>query len=152
MSETTPSAAPQTAQTAQPARGASGRMPTIFLAHGSPATVADGSWMGQLNQWAQDMPRPKSVLMISAHWEERPLTIGATETKPLIYDFYGFPEEFYRLQYASPGAPELAQRVRELVGTTQQVAEEPERGLDHGDALAPILPRVEVSHGVRTVP
>lgn len=125
MSERTPSAD-------------SGRMPTIFLAHGSPATIADGTWVEELNGWAARMPRPKSVLMISAHWEERPLTIGATETKPLIYDFYGFPEVFYRLQYPSPGAPALAQRVRELLGGSQQVAEEPERGLDHG-AWVPMM-------------
>ena len=139
MSENAPNAAATPAATPlAPATGApSGRMPTIFLAHGSPATVANGTWMGQLNQWAQDMPRPRSVLMISAHWEERPLTIGATTPQPLIYDFYGFPEEYYRLQYASPGAPELAQRVRELVGA-QQVAEEPERGLDHG-AYVPLM-------------
>jgi 4,5-DOPA dioxygenase extradiol len=131
---------PAASETTSPAPVAadSGRMPTIFLAHGSPATVADGDWMGQLNQWARNMPRPRAVLMISAHWEERPFTIGATTPQPLIYDFYGFPEEFYRLQYASPGAPELAQRVRELVGQTQPVAEEPERGLDHG-AYVPLM-------------
>ena len=131
MTDATPNAAPATSTPA----ATSGRMPTIFLAHGSPATVADGAWMGQLNQWAQNMPRPRAVLMISAHWEERPFTIGATTPQPLIYDFYGFPEEYYQLQYASPGAPELAQRVKELVGQTQTVAEEPERGLDHGASL-----------------
>ncbi|GEM_PF-3093124 len=48
----------------------------------------------ELHEWANDLPRPKSVLMLSAHWEARPLTIGATRTVPLIYDFYGFPEPF----------------------------------------------------------
>lgn len=134
MTDATPDAAPATSTP----EATSGRMPTIFLAHGSPATVADGGWMGQLNQWAQNMPRPRAVLMISAHWEERPFTIGATTPQPLIYDFYGFPEEYYQLQYASPGAPALAQRVRELVGQTQPVAEEPERGLDHG-AYVPLM-------------
>ena len=130
--------APTDAPATSTAEATSGRMPTIFLAHGSPATVADGAWMGQLNQWAQNMPRPRAVLMISAHWEERPFTIGATTPQPLIYDFYGFPEEYYQLQYASPGAPELAQRVKELVGKTQPVAEEPERGLDYG-AYVPLM-------------
>ena len=64
--------------------------------------------------------------------------IGATTTAPLVYDFWGFPEEFYRIQYPAPGAPELAQRVRELVGAGQPVAEEPERGLDHG-AYVPLM-------------
>jgi 4,5-DOPA dioxygenase extradiol len=86
----------------------------------------------ELHEWANDLPRPKSVLMLSAHWEARPLTIGATRTVPLIYDFYGFPEPFYQVEYAAPGAPELAQRVRELIGTSQPLAEEQDRGLDHG--------------------
>ena len=72
------------------------------------------SLFSELHEWASDLPRPKSVLMLSAHWEARPLTIGATRTVPLIYDFYGFPEPFYRVEYAAPGAPELAQRVKEL--------------------------------------
>jgi 4,5-DOPA dioxygenase extradiol len=81
----------------------------------------------------------------SAHWERRPLTIGftgrgpdggAVPRVPLIYDFYGFPEEFYRLQYPSPGAPETAQRIRELMAAaTLSTRDEPGRGLDHGSYI-----------------
>ena len=93
----------------------------------------------ELHEWANDLPRPKSVLMLSAHWKARPLTIGATRTVPLIYDFYGFPEPFYQVEYAAPGAPELAQRVKELIGMCPQpLAEEPDRGLDHG-AYVPMV-------------
>ena len=92
----------------------------------------------ELHEWANDLPRPKSVLMLSAHWKARPLTIGATRTVPLIYDFYGFPEPFYQVEYAAPGAPELAQRVKELIGMSQPLAEEPDRGLDHG-AYVPMV-------------
>lgn len=108
------------------------RMPTIFLAHGSPFLLDDEGWVKELHQWARNLPRPKAVLMISAHWEEKPLTLGATTTVPLVYDFYNFPERYYQVTYAAPGAPELAARVRELVGATKPVAEDPERGLDHG--------------------
>jgi 4,5-DOPA dioxygenase extradiol len=76
--------------------------------------------------------------MFSAHWELRPLTIAATRTVPLVYDFYGFPGKYYGVTYAAPGAPELARRVRELVGPDQPVADEPERGLDHG-AWVPLV-------------
>jgi 4,5-DOPA dioxygenase extradiol len=114
-------------------------MPAIFLAHGSPFLLDDQEWIDQLHGWARALPEPKAVLMISAHWEERPLTIGATRTVPLIYDFYGFPKQYYEVQYAAPGAPELAQRVRELLaGKGQPVAEAPERGLDHG-AYVPMV-------------
>ncbi|MGC4119692.1 MAG: class III extradiol ring-cleavage dioxygenase [Myxococcales bacterium] len=115
-----------------------GRMPAIFLAHGSPLTLDDAEWMGELNAWARSLPRPASVLMLSAHWEEAPVTLGATSRVPLVYDFYGFPRRFYQVRYPAPGAPQLARRVRELLSPTQPVAEAPDRGLDHG-AYVPLI-------------
>jgi 4,5-DOPA dioxygenase extradiol len=88
--------------------------------------------MGELAAWAKALPRPKAILMISAHWERRPVTLGATTTVPLVYDFYGFPQRYYETKYPSPGAPELAARVRELVGHDEPVEDAPDRGLDHG--------------------
>lgn len=117
----------------------SGRMPVIFAAHGAPVLLDDAGWMGELASWAEAMPRPESILMVSAHWEERPTTLGATRTVPLVYDFYGFPEKYYQTRYPAPGAPGLAERVRELLrrrGTA--VADAPERGLDHG-AYVPLV-------------
>lgn len=116
----------------------SGVMPSIFLAHGAPPLLDDATWMGELADWARAMPRPKAVLMISAHWEKRPVTLGATAPVPLIYDFYGFPERYYTLKYPAPGAPELAARVKDLL-QGQPVADAPERGLDHG-AYVPLMP------------
>ncbi|GAC1481908.1 MAG: class III extradiol ring-cleavage dioxygenase [Candidatus Dormibacteria bacterium] len=108
------------------------RMPTIYIGHGAPPLVDDALWVAQLAAWAKALPRPSSVLIVSAHWENAPLTIGSTRSgAPLIYDFGGFPERYYRAQYRSPGAPELATEVRKLL-SEQPVAEEPERGLDHG--------------------
>lgn len=113
--------------------------PVIFAAHGAPVLLDDAPWMGQLAGWAKELPKPKGILMISAHWEERPTTLGATQTVPLVYDFYGFPERFYQTTYASPGAPELATRVRDLLGQRKMpFAEEPTRGLDHG-AYVPLV-------------
>ncbi len=111
------------------------RLPVIFLAHGYPPLLDDAGWVAELKGWADRMPRPRSVLMVSAHWEARPVTLGATCTVPLVYDFYGFPPKYYRQQYPAPGAPELARRVRELAGP---VADEPARGLDHG-AYVPLV-------------
>lgn len=109
-----------------------GRMPAIFLAHGSPYLLDDEKWVGELASWAKALPRPKSVLMLSAHWEEKPVTLGATTTVPLVYDFYNFPERYYEVTYASPGAPELAAQVRDLLGKREEIHDEPDRGLDHG--------------------
>jgi len=108
-------------------------MPVIFLAHGSPMLLDSQRWIGELKQWADGMPRPRAVLMVSAHWDQRPVALGATRTVPLVYDFYGFPERYYQVTYPAPGAPELANRVRELLkGAKTDFMDEPERGLDHG--------------------
>src|SRR2546426_7316970 len=117
-----------------------GRMPVIFVAHGSPLLLDDAGWVEELRGWAQRMPRPKSILMLSAHWEQRPITLAATRTVPLVYDFYGFPAKYYEVKYPAPGAPELAARVRELLARTQPLAEATERGLDHG-AYVPLVDR-----------
>lgn len=108
-------------------------MPVIFAAHGAPMLLDDKTWVRELNDWAGAMPRPEAILVVSAHWEERPTTIGAVRPLALIYDFYGFPERYYRIQYPSPGAPELAARVRALLGEKGlPFVDDPERGLDHG--------------------
>jgi 4,5-DOPA dioxygenase extradiol len=112
---------------------AGGRMPALYIGHGAPPLVDDAQWTGQLAAWARKLPRPTSILVVSAHWESAPLTIGATQTGvPLTYDFWGFPERYYRTTYPSPGAPDLAGNVKSLLPDTEAVAEEPGRGLDHG--------------------
>ena len=127
---------------------ASGRMPTLYIGHGAPPLVDDPLWVAQLAAWAKALPRPSAVLIVSAHWENAPLTIGATRTgTPLIYDFGGFPERYYRTQYPSPGAPELAADVRRLL-SDQPLAEEPDHGLDHGAyvPLTVMYPDADVHH------
>jgi 4,5-DOPA dioxygenase extradiol len=111
--------------------------PAIFLAHGSPFLLEDAKWVGELGAWARALPRPRAVLMLSAHWVDRPITIGATRRVPLVYDFYGFPAKYYQVTYDAPPAPELATRLRGLLGA-EPVAEAPERGLDHG-AYVPLI-------------
>ncbi len=114
-------------------------MPVIFAAHGAPVLLDDPAWMAELAAWADAMPKPKGVLMISAHWEERPTTLGATRTVPLVYDFYGFPERYYQTSYPAPGAPGLAARVRDLLRQKDiPSTDEPDRGLDHG-AYVPLV-------------
>jgi 4,5-DOPA dioxygenase extradiol len=112
---------------------APGRMPALYLGHGAPPLVDDPLWVVQLEAWARALPRPSAILVVSAHWEEAPLTIAATtDAAPLVYDFYGFPERYYRASYPAPGAPSLAASVRRLLGAQEEVADQPGRGLDHG--------------------
>jgi len=115
-----------------------GGMPALFIAHGAPPLLDDAGWVRELHDWAEQLPRPRAILMLSAHWEERPVTIGATRTLPLIYDFYGFPAHYYEQKYAAPGAPELAAEVRGMLGGAYPTADDPERGLDHG-AYVPLV-------------
>ena len=113
-------------------------MPSIFVAHGSPVLLDDRRWVDELAQWAIALPRPKAILIVSAHWVARPMTLGATRTVPLVYDFYGFPRKYYDVAYPAPGAPELAQRVRECMSRGRPVASNESRGLDHG-AYVPLV-------------
>ena len=109
------------------------RMPAIYLGHGAPPLVDDPLWVIQLEAWARAMPRPRAILMVSAHWESAPLTIGATrDGAPLVYDFGGFPERYYHARYPAPGAPDLADKLRGLLSGIEPVAGRPDRGLDHG--------------------
>ncbi|WP_189331867.1 dioxygenase family protein [Actinoplanes ianthinogenes] len=106
-------------------------MPTLFLSHGAPPLVDDPTWVAQLRDLAAILPRPKAILMASAHWESAPLMLGATETVPLVYDFGGFPQHYYEVQYRAPGAPVLADQVAALMPDGEPVART-RRGLDHG--------------------
>ena len=109
------------------------RMPAMYLGHGAPPLVDDPLWTTQLAAWAGALLKPSAILVVSAHWEAAPLTIGATsDAAPLVYDFWGFPERYYQATYPAPGAPGLAAKIRGLLSGTESVADAPDRGLDHG--------------------
>ncbi|TDC84625.1 dioxygenase [Actinomadura sp. 7K507] len=110
-------------------------MPVLYLSHGAPPLADDSLWTGELARWSAGLPEPKAILMVSAHWEEAPLSIGATRRVPLVYDFWGFPEKYFKVRYDAPGAPELADEVRKLVPGVHQ---DETRGLDHG-AYVPLV-------------
>ncbi|MGQ0839530.1 dioxygenase family protein [Actinokineospora sp.] len=113
--------------------------PVLYLSHGAPPLADDPVWTKQLAEWSSGLVRPTAILIVSAHWEAAPLTIGATETVPLTYDFGGFAERYYQVRYPAPGAPELAATVRKLLRAHETpVADEPARGLDHG-AYVPLV-------------
>jgi 4,5-DOPA dioxygenase extradiol len=109
------------------------KSPVLYLSHGAPPLADDHEWTSELAAVSAGLERPTAILIVSAHWEAAPLTLAATETVPLLYDFWGFPDRYYQVQYAAPGAPELAAQVRKLLqvpGTP--VYDDPSRGLDHG--------------------
>jgi len=114
-------------------------MPAAYLSHGAPPLADDERWTRELADWSAAMPRPRAILVVSAHWESAPLTIGATTRVPLVYDFWGFPRRYYSVRYVAPGAPTLAADVRRLLSAPGLgTAEAPQRGLDHG-AYVPLV-------------
>ncbi len=116
------------------------RLPVRYLSHGAPPLADDERWRGELATWAAGLPRPASILVVSAHWEQAPVSVSATSGDvPLLYDFWGFPRHYYEVRYAAPGAVELAADVAGLLaGSGEVLHQDPSRGLDHG-AYVPLV-------------
>ena len=110
------------------------RLPAVFVSHGSPTLALNpGSTGPALAKLAASLPRPKAVLVASAHWEAPRPTMSAAARPETIHDFYGFPRPLFEIRYPAPGAPELARRAHELLGAAGIAgAIDPARGLDHG--------------------
>jgi 4,5-DOPA dioxygenase extradiol len=111
--------------------GGSVRMPVGFVGHGSPMTALDAVKGAPLRRWGGAVERPRAVVVISAHWEDAPAAVGTVRQQSLMYDFGGFPESLYRVQYPSPGAPDVGDRIASLLGVTEPVRRI-DRPLDHG--------------------
>jgi 4,5-DOPA dioxygenase extradiol len=109
-------------------------MPSYFFAHGAPSIVLEHNDYTQLlKTFREHTPRPKAIVLFSAHWEETVQSIGAAETYETIYDFGGFQDELYRMTYPAPGDRTLSEQVQSLFSkhNIQSVLDE-KRGLDHG--------------------
>jgi len=109
------------------------KMPVLFVGHGSPMNVLEkeNPFNQNFRLITQNFPKPKAILMISAHWYSSRLQVTSGEHPEMIYDFYGFPEELSQVQYPAPGSPELAEQVRSLL-QPENVDLNPTRGFDHG--------------------
>ena len=112
---------------------ADGALPALYIGHGAPPLLDDATWMGQLAAWTHSMPKPRAVLIISAHWEAAPLMLSAPAAgTPLVYDFGGFQQRYYTLTYRTPDATAFAAEVAALMPDTAPAHQHPSRGLDHG--------------------
>ena len=107
------------------------RMPALYIGHGAPPLLDDPVWSSQLSGLAADLPRPTAILIVSAHWESAPVMLSA-DGAPLVYDFGGFAEKYYRMTYQTPAATALAQRVAAMMPAEEPVHQHTSRGLDHG--------------------
>ena len=114
-------------------------LPTLFLSHGSPMmALADCATTQFWKTLAAELPRPRAILAVSAHWDSAAPAASISTQPETIHDFYGFPQPLYDLRYAAPGAPDVAQRAAQLIDDAGLGATQLEqRGLDHG-AWAPL--------------
>ena len=134
------------------------KMPVLFVGHGSPMNAIETNEFSQ--SWeslGKELPRPKAILAISAHWMTDSPKISTSASYRQIYDMYGFPDELYRVEYHPDGAPDVAERALQLLGADAAI--DNSWGLDHGlwSILCRMYPNTDVpvaamSVGVRKNP
>ncbi|MBT0569854.1 dioxygenase [Curvibacter sp. CHRR-16] len=139
-----------------PSATAAQRQPVYYLSHGGgPWPFMNGPFrdiFAVMEKSLQDLPyqlpeAPRAILIISSHWEADVFSVSASPQPPMIYDYFGFPDALYRIQYPAPGHPELAHQVASLLQDAGwDVDIDPHRGYDHAtySLLKPIYPEANI--------
>lgn len=123
------------------------RMPALFLGHGSPMNVLeDNQYTRAWRHLGEVLPRPKAIVVISAHWFTRGTGVTAMETPETIHDFGGFPQALYDTHYPAPGSPALAQRLVDLLAPEHVTLDKEAWGFDHGSwgVLIKMYPEADI--------
>jgi 4,5-DOPA dioxygenase extradiol len=121
-------------------------MPVLFVGHGNPMNAIEhNEFHAAWSALGRRLPKPQSILCVSAHWETRNTYVTAIDRPETIHDFYGFPKALFEVRYPAPGDPALAQRVAALVAS-ERIRLDPGRGLDHGawSVLVAMYPDADV--------
>ena len=122
------------------------RMPVLFVGHGSPMNaIEENEFVQGWRNLGKTLPRPKAILVVSAHWETRGTYVTAVQKPATIHDFGGFPKALYEVQYPALGSPELAHEAKRIV-TKTTVGLDEKWGLDHGawSVIRPMYPNADI--------
>lgn len=122
-------------------------MPVLFIGHGSPMNaLADNAYSKTLTKLGQELPAPRAILCISAHWMTKGSWLTSQPHPKTIHDFYGFPKPLFDVQYPAPGSPEIAREIQGLMTHTQLQLDDSSWGLDHGtwSVLKHLYPKADI--------
>lgn len=123
------------------------KMPVLFLGHGNPMNaVATNSFTQRLETLGQELPSPKAILCVSAHWLSAGTWVTHMERPKTIHDFYGFPQELFNVQYPAPGSPQVAELIQSLSLSPKIQLDDKSWGLDHGtwSVLCKMYPQADI--------
>jgi 4,5-DOPA dioxygenase extradiol len=123
------------------------KMPALFVGHGSPMNaIEENEYVTGWRNLAYSLPKPKAILVVSAHWLTHGTHVLSVAKPETIHDFYGFPETMYKITYPAPGAPELAKETKEILSKTKTVDLADDWGFDHGtwSVLVRMFPNADI--------
>lgn len=122
------------------------KMPVLFLGHGSPLNaIEENTFVANFKKIGEEIPKPKAILCISAHWETKGTYVTAMKKPKTIHDFGGFPQALFDVQYPAPGSPSLARETKDLI-TKTKIGLDKNWGLDHGtwSVVKHLYPNAEI--------
>ncbi|MBF0532648.1 MAG: 4,5-DOPA dioxygenase extradiol [Candidatus Omnitrophica bacterium] len=122
-------------------------MPVLFVGHGSPMNLMlDNAFTRDLTALGRNLPRPRAIMVISAHWLTNGSFVSGVKKPRMIYDFYGFSRSLYHLVYECPGAPQYAQAAADLSLAKDKISLDFQWGLDHGaySVLKHLFPAADI--------